>query len=185
MYLHFFTGESQTNNLIAGRRQVGATINAKPETREDLNNLMERLLHQLDNPMAKPSQQNPVSPPTVNVAPIPTQTVPPTGTKHVSQFPPIVHPSEIPDTEQNAGELFKWQQSEQQPTVDKQDESYGPWSTWSMCDRECGMGRKIRMRLCSSSIGSCEDSTEETTNCNTHNCESKRFVFKRFFMNSP
>lgn len=164
------TGESQHNDLIAGPRKVIATDISKPETRKDLNNRMERLLHQLDNPLAAPDHRNSVSTSNGNSPTAPSNpTIPSTVAIHSSQSPPMRHPPQVLGTKQNGEQPLKWRIPDQKATVEKHD-TYGPWSTWSICDRGCGVGRKIRMRLCSSSIRNCGNSTEETAICNTHSC---------------
>lgn len=46
--------------------------------------------------------------------------------------------------------------------------SWGPWSEWSACDKNCGGGLRSRVRECINPP--CEGDAEEIEACNTHDC---------------
>lgn len=54
--------------------------------------------------------------------------------------------------------------------------SWSDWSSWTQCSRECGGGRKTRMRECKTDGAASLDCTGdlvEIEDCNTHHCPGK------------
>ena len=52
--------------------------------------------------------------------------------------------------------------------LDAQDNSFGLWSSWSSCSKNCGTGRRTRRRNCPS--GSCGGESSQTEKCHERYC---------------
>ncbi|XP_066928499.1 properdin-like [Clytia hemisphaerica] len=51
------------------------------------------------------------------------------------------------------------------------DLTYGPWTSWGSCNKDCGYGTKSRYRTCLNESKECEvDETQQQKNCNEFAC---------------
>ena len=60
------------------------------------------------------------------------------------------------------------------------DGGWTDYSNWSYCTKTCGTGTQTRTRTCTNPApkyggADCTGTTQETQNCNTHPCPSKKF----------
>ena len=57
------------------------------------------------------------------------------------------------------------------------DGAWGEWSSWTVCDKGCGSGKRKRHRFCDNPFPlhggkDCPGHRQETEDCNTENCPS-------------
>ncbi|CAD5113235.1 DgyrCDS2414 [Dimorphilus gyrociliatus] len=55
-------------------------------------------------------------------------------------------------------------------------ENTGSWNSWgdfSVCDTECGIGEKIRIRTCSTGLGLCDGPAHDISACASNDCNGK------------
>lgn len=62
------------------------------------------------------------------------------------------------------------------PSVEQKFDSWGEWTPWTRCSRECESGRQSRMRAClfeNKAKINCSGDRVQIQDCNTHKCPSK------------
>lgn len=50
------------------------------------------------------------------------------------------------------------------------DIGYGPWSLWSECDAACGLGKKVRQRVCLNESNCAKEGQQQTKTCAANLC---------------
>ena len=57
-----------------------------------------------------------------------------------------------------------------QQTVFLDDIGYGPWSLWGECDAACGLGKKVRQRVCLNENNCAKEGQQQTKTCAANLC---------------
>ena len=50
------------------------------------------------------------------------------------------------------------------------DVGYGPWSHWGECDEPCGLGKRIRQRICRKKKNCVKEGAQQKRNCSSGPC---------------
>lgn len=56
---------------------------------------------------------------------------------------------------------------------------FSDWSTWSKCDRTCGLGTKVRFQMNLYSLKKCDISKSQIQDCNIHPCNDETLLGTR------
>jgi len=135
--------------------------NAQASTKYDFSSMPQKCVDQPKSSSTstmKPKTSSTMKPKTSSMKPTVSPVTKPTTAPVTSQPTSSKRPTSSPVTSRPTSS----------PTTNPTKSEWAPWGSWSKCDAECGVGEKVRNRVC---VGNnCDGDSSETNVCKGTSC---------------